>query len=259
MRRDDGLTGSGEFAFLSPSLYGGFVGFVGLQDRLRRELRRRILAGELTGMELARKTGFTQAHISNFVNQKRGLKLGALDRMTKAIGITVYDLLDPHELGRHAALPVSREGDFVDVPIIGPSAAMNPIIAREQVQRILKFRRAFLNRLHAPGPQAARKAWTRFVVLQIDAGEAAAMWPQAGSRATVLIDRLYVSLDPYRAGKRNIYAVQSDSGVLVRYVELYDRGLILQPRDPAFHAKLLPGGIASGLIVGRVAQVSLKI
>ncbi len=57
------------------------MGFVALQEALRREVRRRIESGELTGMELAQKTGFTQAHISNFLNRKRGLKLRALDRM----------------------------------------------------------------------------------------------------------------------------------------------------------------------------------
>ena len=35
-------------------------------------------------MEVARRTNFTQAHISNFLNRKRGLKLAALDRTLKA-------------------------------------------------------------------------------------------------------------------------------------------------------------------------------
>ncbi|MGH9789646.1 MAG: helix-turn-helix domain-containing protein, partial [Candidatus Acidiferrales bacterium] len=76
------------------------MSFVGMQDGLRRELRKRIEAGELTGMELARRTNFTQAHISNFLNRKRGLKLVALDRMCKALGLNVYDLLDPKEVAK---------------------------------------------------------------------------------------------------------------------------------------------------------------
>jgi transcriptional regulator with XRE-family HTH domain len=77
--------------------------FVGLQEALRKELRKRIGAGELTGMELAHRTGFTQAHISNFLNRKRGLKLTALDRTLDAVGISLYDLLNPQELVRFAA------------------------------------------------------------------------------------------------------------------------------------------------------------
>ncbi len=77
--------------------------FVGLQEALRKELRKRIAVGELTGMELARRTGFTQAHISNFLNRKRGLKLVALDRTLDAVGISLYDLLSLPELVRFAA------------------------------------------------------------------------------------------------------------------------------------------------------------
>ena len=51
-----------------------------LQDNLRKVLWERIDAGELTGLHLAQQTEFKQAHISNFLNRKRGLSLegGAL-------------------------------------------------------------------------------------------------------------------------------------------------------------------------------------
>ncbi len=228
-----------------------------MQECLRRELRRRIDAGELTGTQLARKTGFTQAHISNFINRKRGLKLSALDRMMKAVGLTVYDLLDPRELTRHVTLPAVSEGDFLDVPVIDPAAAMSPIVVREQMREVLKFRRAFLDRLR-PSGAASRKDWTRFVVLQLEASQAAAMWPGVGARVTVLVDRHYDSLGPYRSGKRNIYAIRAGANVLVRYVESSDRGLVLQPRDAAFPATLLPSAGVADAIVGRVAQASLK-
>src|ERR1700687_933924 len=71
--------GGESLAFLNCAIYVPRMSFVGLQDQLRKELRRRIDSSELTGMELARRTGFTQAHISNFLNRKRGLKLSALD------------------------------------------------------------------------------------------------------------------------------------------------------------------------------------
>src|SRR5713226_6714476 len=94
------------------------MSFVSLQENLRHELRKRIEAGELTGMELARRTGFTQAHISNFLNRKRGLKLSALDRMLKAIGLSLYDLLNPHDLARFAAVPASTEGEYTGLPLV---------------------------------------------------------------------------------------------------------------------------------------------
>ena len=233
------------------------MGFVALQEVLRRELRRRIAAGELTGMQLARKTGFTQAHISNFINGKRGLKLRALDRVLKALGLDLYGLLDPRELARHAALPLPGTEDFLDVPVVDAAAAASPVVVRDQVRELLKFRRAFLDRLRSEAP-AARKGWTRFLALQVEASEAEAMWPGTGARATLLVDRHYASLEPYRSGRRNIYVVKRDSGVLVRYAESTDGSLVLQPRDPSFPAVVLPAVSVADVIVGRVAQVSLK-
>lgn len=229
------------------------MGFVSLQESLRRELRRRIAAGEITGTELARKTRFTQAHISNFINRKRGLKLAALDRMAKSIGMTIYDLLDPRELARHASLPPAKEGDFIEVPLIAAAAAMSPIIVREQVRQILKFRQGFLARIQASGA-GERKSWTRFVALQVEPAETAAMWPEASGRVTLLVDRHHTSLEPYRGAKRNIYAIQSGSEVLARHASPSDAGLILQPRNPSVPSVVVPGAA----VIGRVAQVSLK-
>ncbi len=39
------------------------MSFVALHENLRREIRKRIESGELTGMELARRTGFAGAHL----------------------------------------------------------------------------------------------------------------------------------------------------------------------------------------------------
>ena len=52
-----------------------------LQDNLRKILWQRIETGELTGLRLAQQTGFKQAHISNFLNRKRGLSLEGMDKV----------------------------------------------------------------------------------------------------------------------------------------------------------------------------------
>ncbi|HEV2388736.1 MAG TPA: XRE family transcriptional regulator [Candidatus Acidoferrales bacterium] len=233
------------------------MAFVALQDGLRRELRRRIAGGELTGMQLARKTGFTQAHISNFINGKRGLKLRALDRMLKTLGLSVYDLLDPRELARHSAVLPAADNQFGEVPLVGSEAAASAVIVQEQVRQSLKYRRAFLERLRASAA-TARSTWTRFLALQVESEEAKAMWPEIGGRATLLVDRHYTSLEPYRSGRRNIYVVQRDGEILVRFAEASEDSLILQPRNPGFPAVLLPGP-AADRIIGRVAQISLKL
>ncbi len=254
------------------------MSFVALQEALRRELHRRIESGELTGMELARRTGFTQAHISNFLNRKRGLKLSALDRMLKAIGLTLYDLLDPHQLVRFAAVPAGDDADYVDVPLVeGAIAAGSEVIVNEQVKELLKFRRVFLNRIRADLAAPPRRFWTRFVLIKVDAREGMSMWPRLNPGSTLLIDRHYNSLRPYRKNDRNMYAVRKGEGCTVKYVELVRRSdlpspaagrtapeeyfLVLRPHNPDYSVEILPieeGQTYADLIVGRVAHVALE-
>jgi|DewCreStandDraft_2_1066082.scaffolds.fasta_scaffold00039_154 transcriptional regulator with XRE-family HTH domain len=254
------------------------MSFVALQESLRRELRKRIESGELTGMELARRTGFTQAHISNFLNRKRGLKLSALDRMLKAIGLSLYDLLDPHQLMRFAAVPAGEDTDYAEVPLVdGTIAAGSEIIVNEQVKELLKFRRAFLNRIRADLAAPPRRFWTRFVLIKVDAREGMSMWPRLNPGSTLLIDRHYNSLRPYRKNDRNMYVVRKGEGCTVKYVELIRRSsapgaavgragpdehfLILRPHNPDYPVEILPveeGQTYADLLVGRVAHVAME-
>ncbi|HJY87166.1 MAG TPA: LexA family transcriptional regulator [Candidatus Acidoferrales bacterium] len=238
------------------------MSFVSLQDSLRKELRKRIDAAELTGMELARRTGFTQAHISNFLNRKRGLKLSALDRMLKAIGLSLYDLLNPHELVRFAAVPASTDEAYAEVPLVtSAAAASSEVIVNEEVQELVKLRRALLNQIRSDLVAPARKPWTRFVLIPADAKEGMSMWPRLNTGALLLIDRHYQSLRPYRKNDRNIYAVRKGDTCTVRYVEQSDCFLILRPHNPDYPVEVLgiPEGLTvSDLLIGRVAHIALE-
>jgi transcriptional regulator with XRE-family HTH domain len=265
------------------------MSFVGLQDNLRKELRKRIDAGELTGMELARRTGFTQAHISNFLNKKRGLKLSALDKMVKAIDMTLYGLLNPHEVAKVAAVSTrsgTGKGDeeYEAAPLVeGSIAAGSEVIVNEEVKELLKFRRSFLQRLRADlaavpkgqgtgvrgqGSGVSRKEWTRFVLIKVDQKEGLSMWPRVAPGATLLIDRHYNSLRPYHKGERNLYAVRKGDGCTVKYLELREAApgapgglLVLRPHNPDYPVEVLPieeGQTYADLIIGRVAHVSVE-
>ncbi len=245
------------------------MSFVSLQDQLRRELRKRIDAGQLTGMELARRTGFTQAHISNFINRKRGLKLSALDKMVKAVGLTLYDLLNPHELAQYAETPPGAEAEYADVPLVeGRIAAGSEVIVNEEVKEVLKFRRTFLNRIRAElaslpnaAGAAGRKNWTRFVLIKVDQKEGMSMWPRLNPGSTLLVDRHYNSLAPYRKNDRNMYAVRRADGCTVKYVEVADQVLILRPHNSDYPVEAIPiqeGQTYADLIVGRVAHIAVE-
>jgi len=245
------------------------MSFVAMQDGLRKILRKRIDEGELTGMELARRTNFTQAHISNFLNRKRGLKLVALDRMCKSLGIHVYDLLDPKEVAKHMAVPSIKEGsdeEFAVIPLVeGKIAAGSEVIVSEEVKEMLKFRKAFLKRITSEGePGSARGQWTRFVLIKVDPREGMSMWPRVGPGSTLLIDRHYNSLRPYRKGERNMYAVRKEDGCTVKYVEVDEKSglLVLRPNNADYPVEVLPieeGKTFADLIVGRVAHVAMEV
>jgi hypothetical protein len=239
------------------------VSFVALQENLRREVRKRIEAGDLTGMELARRTGFTQAHISNFLNRKRGLKLGALDRMLKAIGLGFYDLLNPHDLARFAEVPAGSDTEYAEVPLVGAATAVaSEVVVNDEVLELYKIKRAILDRLRPDIATPARKAWTRFVLIRLDPREAAGLSPRIAPGAVLLLDRHSQALRPYHRNERSFYAVRKPDGLTVRYVELAANCLVLRPFDRETPVEILPlaeGQNYADLLAGRVAYVSSEI
>src|SRR5579872_672943 len=100
-----------------------------LQDNLRKVLWERIEAGELTGLHLAQQTGFKQAHISNFLNRKRGLSLEGMDKVLRVQHLSVLDLLDPDEVNKRASILPPSEDEFENVlQVDGTVAATEPLV-----------------------------------------------------------------------------------------------------------------------------------
>lgn len=115
-----------------------------LQEKLRNTLLDRIDEGDLTGLRLAQQTGFKQAHISNFLNRKRGLSLEGMDRVLAVQHLSVLDLLDPTEVNKRASIVPPSNDDFQNVLLTdGTVAATHPLITSMNVREILKFKKAF--------------------------------------------------------------------------------------------------------------------
>lgn len=233
--------------------------FLTLQNALRECVIHKIVRGELTGTALAETAGFRQAHISNFLNRRRGLSVEAMDRILNVLGITVIDLIDPIAL--RASLPVPPENDYDDVFLVSAVAAISqPVIVRSAVAQILKFKKSFLRRLR-PEMASARAGWTRFVLVKADSGNGLAMQPRMSPSATLLIDRQYNSLRPYRRREPNMYAVDKGGSLLVRYVELQDSQLLLRPHNQQAtlaSVAIRPGKTFADYIVGRVCHVAFE-
>jgi len=232
-----------------------------LQENLRNILWDRIETGELTGLRLARQTGFRQAHISNFLNKKRGLSLEGMDKVLAVQHLSVLDLLDPAEVNRRASIVPPSGDEFEHVLVTEPAtAATQPLITAMHVKEILKFRKSFLRRLRA-SPVGGRSAWQRFVVIMLDAREAAYMHPRFDAGATLLLDRHYNSLTPYRKAERNVYAVLKNGTCAIRYVEVAGNQLVLRPHSQSSPVEVIPiedGKTRADYLVGRVCYVGME-
>jgi len=113
-----------------------------LQDNLRKTLWERIDDGDLTGLRLAQQTGFKQAHISNFLNRKRGLSLEGMDKVLAEQHLSVLDLLDPNEVNKRASILPPSGDEFENVLLTdGTVAATNSMITSMNVKEIVSSKR----------------------------------------------------------------------------------------------------------------------
>lgn len=87
------------------------------------------------------------------------------------------------------------------------------------------------------------------------------MYPRLLPGAMALIDRHYNSLAPYRKHDRNMYAVRSDGGCTIKYVELSGRNLVLRPHNDAYPVEVvaIPRDKSyAEYLLGRVCHVSIE-
>jgi len=230
-----------------------------LHDRLRTYVSEHISSRALTGTELAEKAGFRQAHISNFLNRRRGLSLEAMDRVMQVLGLDVSDLMP--ELTRRAPLVVESERLFAAVPVVSPAGLLQSDFGTAEVLEYLRFKKSFLRRLR-PEMASQREHWQRFVLLRADRDAGEAMRPRLAAGAMMLVDRHYNSLHSYRKREPNLYVVQSGSQWRVRYLELQGSQLALRPENQSSALGMVEvekGKTFADYVVGRVAHVAMEV
>src|SRR5436190_21130139 len=206
-----------EYLFAIPHCYTFLLmKFQALQENLRKALWERIQEGDLTGLRLARETGFKQAHISNFLNRKRGLSIEGMDKVLNVERLSVLDLLDPSEINKRASIPPPSDDEFENIFVVdGAVATDQPVIISMKVREIQNFKQNFLRKLR-PEMQGRRSDWERFVAVKVGSGDGMSMYPRLLPGATVLLDRHYNSLQPYRKGELNMYGVKMNDSCIVR-------------------------------------------
>jgi hypothetical protein len=232
-----------------------------LQDSLRAHIWARIHRGELTGSGLSRDAGFQQAHMSNFLNARRGLSPEAIDRLLDVLQVDVLDLADPEELRLRALQRPERASSFDSVPLVSlRDAAFAPGVPPRQVLDSLKFRKRFLHRLK-PDTIGDRSSWLRFVAVKTDPDSARAMSPRLAPGAVLLLDRHYNSLRIYHRGSQNLYAVRVGEQCVIRYVAVASGRIILRPFNEQWPIELVEIAVGRGFasyLVGRVCHIAME-
>lgn len=236
--------------------------FKALRENLCQRLWKDMKNGGLTGMGLARETGLGQAHISNFLNGKRGLSLEAMDRILAARHISVLDLLDAAEINGRASIPQHSDTGFQNIPLVEERvAASAPRITRSMALEILKFPNSFLRRLR-PACERARARWERFIAIRVEAREGIGMFPRLLPGATLIIDRHYNLPTPYRRRECTMFLIRKpDHSCVVRYIEKNANNILLRPHNHRYPIEIfvLPSPHPlSHYIVGRVAYVLME-
>ncbi len=241
--------------------YTSTMKFRALQENLRKALWDRIEEGELTGLRLARETGFKQAHISNFLNRKRGLSVEGMDKVLNVQRLSVLDLLDPSEINKRASITPPSDDDFENVLMVdGAVAARQPLIMSMKVKEVVKLKKSFLRKLR-PEVEGDREDWERFVMIRADGREGMSMYPRILPGATILIDRHYNSLKPYRKGESNMYAVARAGGCTLKYVEVAGNHLVLRPHNQAYPVEVMAmeaGKKLHDCLIGRICYVGIE-
>jgi len=229
-----------------------------LQNRLRSLIGRRIAAGELTGAALARRAGLQQAHISNFLNGRRGLSIEATDEVMRVLRVCVRDLMPEPSGERRAAS--RKELDYEWVPVVESRVLLKPTLEPDETVEFLCFKRNFLRKIRRE-IAGDRARWQRFLLLKADREAGVAMRARLAAGAMLLLDRHYNSLRSYRRNEPNLYVVKDGAKFVIRYLELQGRQLTLRPENqewPLGFIQLGKGGSFSDYIVGRVAHIAME-
>ena len=238
------------------------VRFQNLQENLRANIWSRLERGEVTGKGLARHAGFQQAHLSNFLNRKRGLSLQAMDRLLDLLHIDVLHLAGLSDVVRYQAAAAGEEATEGVALVSLEAAASVARFSNDDIQDTVAYSRSLLRRLKFRS-DSNRRDWTRFAAVKLDARAAEGMAPLLSAEAVVLIDR-YNNAPPLQASDPSLYAVIDGSHCLIRRVTSAPGALILRPLteslvSPVRLVRIPVGKRAGNLIIGRVRHVAVEV
>jgi hypothetical protein len=157
------------------------------------------------------------------------------------------------------ALPAFQTMEDIEhVPLVSHATAMHEPIVRPSAVRSLMWVPSGLIESARSHPTPHRRTWQRFIAISISAVDAMPMDPVIQPDSTVVLDRHYNALIPYRSSRPTIFALRVDAHLKLRYADFLLSRLVLRPHNRAFPVELTdtePGETSGDLVVGRVILV----
>jgi transcriptional regulator with XRE-family HTH domain len=241
------------------------VRFQNLQDTLRAAIWARLERGDMTGTVLAAHAGFQQAHLSNFLNGRRGLSLQAMDRLLDVLRLDVLDLAGVNETARLRDGSGSARPNMQRLAVVRLLAAASfPRFDEDQIQDTIEVSKLWLRRLK-PKMVGNRRDWTRFVVVKVVEEEVSGMAPLVSAGALLLLDR-YCNWPPppSEIPDTSLYAVRDGQRCLVRRITAAHGSLLLRPlregeNSPVALIPVPPGRRHGDFVVGRVRHLWMEL
>jgi transcriptional regulator with XRE-family HTH domain len=234
--------------------------FRSLQERLRERLRAQIAAGELTGLQLARATGFQQAHISNFLNCKRGLSLEAMDAILAAAHIRFEELLGAPSRSRHRTVKGETErAGLVPIPIVDERNLTATQVPNQSPRNTLWIATPVVQRWRS-AMQVPRHHWQRFVAVRVKRSDAEAMSPRLTRGAVAVVDRHHNR--PSKHALPQMFLVCNGNNFEIRYLEITGGVIVARSHNPELPVQLLgsePESSTFSRIIGRVCFVHIQL
>ena len=197
--------GAAERPVIYFSLKSGLMDFCDLQERLLRDVKRRVSSGEITERKLARTTGISQPHMHNILKGVRDLTLNNADRILQALRLSVCDLLEiqelQHGLDWHSKAGIHGREVPVVAGLLGSGSSWPPVISRFERYHLAeshfqRFRQPVAGRL-APDPAMSDLfAGGELIILETDL-------------------KMSDSVDPV-----DLFLVALHNGIFVRYLRV---------------------------------------
>ena len=212
----------------------------------------------MTQSALAELAGMRQAHISNFVQGRRGLSINGMDAVLRVLGLDVTSLITMSGQTQSAN---DCSPTLESVPLVEYGATMNPTFAKNETLGDSVFPKVLLRRLTAEAPEK-RTAWVRFIAIRADAALAEPMYPRFEKGSVLLVDRHNCSVAENRENELNLCLVRKGDTLMVRWADMINNLLCLRParsKYPLDIVRIDRRHPLTSYIVGRVGHISTAL